>query len=142
MKLEASSGAPIHGPTPSDVIEALRGLAEDGAFVILSTAPEDYVQAAGTATEYRRGGRHLAAENLTPDTRERIFLSYLDGNDDFTRLAPWRDVTETVGTPPRTQKIKIPMSVIVIIIVIDTLIALAIVAWALGWFDTAAGTEP
>lgn len=131
MRLETSHGRSLSNPTPHDVEQALATLAEPDAFVILSRAAEDYVQASGDALEYRdANGHYRAIPSAGPDLRRRVFLTFLDGGDGFRKLCSWTGVGEEIERrPPRRPS---PAATIVGLLIAAGVLLLA--AWRAGLF--------
>jgi hypothetical protein len=101
MELETGDKR-IADPSADDLLKELRA---DNEFVILGTAPGEYVQAADRLIEYRENDRQFRARGTPIDAAviERVFLAYLAGDRTWRSLVEWEDVTDELRRSTRWQ---------------------------------------
>ncbi|MGE0480165.1 MAG: hypothetical protein AB7Q17_06795 [Phycisphaerae bacterium] len=104
-KLNTESAGERRSPKESDIDAALVEARRAGGFVILSRAPEDYMQTDGRMVEVRRDGRHLRLETeheqpVDGETLRNLFASFFRDHEEW-RHASWRDVGDELNTTHR-----------------------------------------
>ena len=93
MKIETARGFLKDGVSRDELITKLKELNEDNDFLILSDH-DWYIQCAlsgsGFIAEYQDENGHFSSDSeINADTIEKIFSSYLSGEDSWKELTGW-----------------------------------------------------
>jgi hypothetical protein len=108
MRLETQEGRAAEDPSEDQIRQAIEGIGrESGGFVILTgrETPLEYVQTSGDekgfVVEWHQGDRHLRAtdETMTLDAAVALFQAYGRGDEAWSGMARWEDVTSEARGP-------------------------------------------
>jgi hypothetical protein len=97
MKLETAQSLSSDRATVDDIRNALANDKLRGEFIILSTSPQNYIQAAGDSEpfllEYREGSEsehYECAQDISRADLESALISYLSGDSKWRTQFQWK----------------------------------------------------